>query len=131
MTYSIALINLFVHDMARSRHFYCEVLGIPPAEPDGPKIDKFLRLDMEGPPFYLHWTPPDYEDYERELDYSSRNVEFYLKVDDIDEVAHRVQSQGAKIRKLPYNMDWAPWRCLEVEDPDGYLLFLVSDKKNV
>jgi catechol 2,3-dioxygenase-like lactoylglutathione lyase family enzyme len=57
MVESLSLINLMVRDVQRSREFYCGVLEIPIANADDGEIDKYLRLDIDGPQLYLHYTP--------------------------------------------------------------------------
>jgi predicted enzyme related to lactoylglutathione lyase len=121
MVHSLSLINLFVRDVAASRHFYCDVLGIPVVAGATPEEDKYLPLDIDGPQIYLHWTPP-----ENVVEYRNRGLELYLRVEDADALAHRLSQRGVTLKTPVYDVGWRPWRCLEVEDPDGYILYLVS-----
>ncbi len=124
MVHSLSLINLFVSDVTVSRHFYCEVLGIPVAINTAPGEDKYLALDLDGPQIYLHWTPP-----ESVVEYRNRGVELYLRVEDADALAHQLAQLGVALKTPVYDVGWRPWRCLTVEDPDGYTLYLVSRQK--
>ena len=126
MVHSLSLINLFVSDMAASRHFYCQVLGIPVASNSAPDEDKYLALDLDGPQIYLHWTPP-----ESVVEYRNRGIELYLRVEDADAMARRLSQLGVTLKTPVYDVGWRPWRRLEVEDPDGYTLNLVSRQRDV
>ena len=121
MPHSLSLINLFVRDVARSRQFYCELLGIPVSTNTAPGEDKYLELDIDGPPIHLHWTPPG-----TAVEYRNRGLELFLRVEDADALARQLTDKGMFVKKPVYDLEWRPWRCLEVEDPDGYTLFLVS-----
>jgi catechol 2,3-dioxygenase-like lactoylglutathione lyase family enzyme len=124
MVHSLSLINLFVRDMATSRHFYCDVLGIPVVGGATPEEDKYLPLDIDGPQIYLHWTPP-----ESVSEYRNRGLELYLRVEDADDLAHHLSQCDVTLKTPVYDVGWRPWRCLEVEDPDGYILYLVSRQR--
>ena len=117
MLESLSLINLFVRDVPVSRQFYQELLEVPIVEAD----DQYTLLDIDGPHIYLHWTPP-----ESEVAYRQRGVELYFRVGDVDQLAERLRAKGVTIREGPYDVGWRPWRCIQVEDPDGYVLFLAS-----
>jgi catechol 2,3-dioxygenase-like lactoylglutathione lyase family enzyme len=118
MLQSLSLINLFVRDVPTSRRFYCDLLGVPVVSPAD---DQYTLLDIDGPQIYLHWTPPD-----TEVEYRKRGVELYFRVSDADQLAERLRANGVEIRAGPYDVGWRPWRCIQVEDPDGYVLFLAS-----
>jgi catechol 2,3-dioxygenase-like lactoylglutathione lyase family enzyme len=126
MVESLSLINLMVRDVQRSREFYCGVLEIPIANAGDGEIDKYLRLDIDGPQLYLHYTPP-----EQEVDYARRGVEVFFRVANVDTVAERLRQKGVAIRKGPFDLSWRLWRCIEVEDPDGYIINLVSRRKDI
>lgn len=121
MVHSLSLINLFVRDVAASRRFYCQVLGIPVSIDTAPGEDKYVELDIDGPRLYLHWTPPG-----TAVEYRDRGLELFLRVEDADVMARELAGKGVSLKKPVYDLGWRPWRCLEVEDPDGYTLFLVS-----
>jgi predicted enzyme related to lactoylglutathione lyase len=121
MIHSLSLINLFVRDMGVSRQFYCEILGIPLSIHTAAEEDKYVELDIDGPRIFLHWTPPD-----TSVEYRNRGLELYLRIDDADVMARRLSEKGIELKTPVYDVGWRPWRCLQVEDPDGYTLFLVS-----
>ena len=125
MVHSLSLINLFVSDMAASRHFYCQVLGISVSTNTAPDEDKYVKLDLDGPQIYLHWTPPD-----SVIEYRNRGIELYLRVEDADVMARRLGELGVVLKTPVYDVGWRPWRCLAVEDPDGYTLYLVSRQRD-
>jgi predicted enzyme related to lactoylglutathione lyase len=125
MIHSLSLINLFVSDVAASRQFYCQVLGIPVSINTAPGEDKYLELDIDGPQIYLHWTPPN-----SLIEYRNRGIELYLRVEDADAMARQLAKIGVILKKSVYDVGWRPWRCLEVEDPDGYTLYLVSRQRD-
>jgi catechol 2,3-dioxygenase-like lactoylglutathione lyase family enzyme len=125
MVESLSLVNLLVRDVQKSREFYCDLLEVPIANAGDSEVDKYLRLDIDGPQLYLHYTPP-----EEMVDYVHRGVEFYFRVADADAVAERLRSKGIPIRRGPFDLTWRPWRGIEVEDPDGYLIYLVSRRKD-
>lgn len=124
MVHSLSLINLFVRDVAASRHFYCDVLGIPVVAGTALDEDKYLPLDIDGPQIYLHWTPP-----ESVIEYRNRGMELYLRVEDADAMARHLSQRGVTLKTPVYDVGWRPWRCLAVEDPDGYNLYLVSRQR--
>ncbi len=117
MLESLSLINLFVRDVPRSRRFYQELLDVPILAAD----DQYTLLDIDGPQIYLHWTPPD-----TEVAYRQRGVELFFRVHDVDQLAERLRAKGVTIREGPYDVGLRPWRCIQIEDPDGYVLFLAS-----
>jgi predicted enzyme related to lactoylglutathione lyase len=125
MVHSLSLINLYVSDVAVSRHFYCQVLGIPVASNGAPDEDKYLPLDLDGPQIYLHWTPPG-----SLVEYRKRGIELYLRVEDADAMARRLGQLGVALKTPVYDVGWRPWCCLAIEDPDGYTLYLVSRQKD-
>jgi catechol 2,3-dioxygenase-like lactoylglutathione lyase family enzyme len=118
MLESLSLINLFVRDVPTSRAFYCDLLGVPVVNPSD---DQYTLLDIDGPQIYLHWTPPD-----TEIEYRKRGIELFFRVSDADQLAERLRAKGVTIREGPYDVGWRPWRCIQVEDPDGYVIFLAS-----
>lgn len=81
----------------------------------------YLPLDLDGPQLYLHWTPQ-----ETVVDYRHRGVELYFRVQDADALAQSLTAKGVLLKQPVYDVGWRPWRCLTVEDPDGYTLYLVS-----
>jgi predicted enzyme related to lactoylglutathione lyase len=58
-------------------------------------------------------------------------VEVFFRVADVDTVAERLRQKGVTIRKGPFDLSWRPWRCIQVEDPDGYIINLVSRRKDI
>jgi predicted enzyme related to lactoylglutathione lyase len=125
MVHSLSLINLFVSDVAVSRQFYCEVLGIPVASNTAADEDKYLALDIDGPQIYLHWTPPG-----SLIEYRKRGIELYLRVEDADALARQLDQSGVRLKTPVYDVGWRPWRCLAIDDPDGYTLYLVSRQRD-
>ena len=121
MIESLSLINLYVQDVPKSREFYTGLLGVPIVNADEPGSDQYALLDIDGPQLYLHWTPPG-----TEVDCRRRGVELFFRVTDADQAAERLRERGVTIREDPYDVGWRPWRCVQVEDPDGYVIFLAS-----
>lgn len=96
---------------------------MPAASNTAPGEDKYLLLDIDGPQIYLHWTPPG-----SVVEYRNRRVELYLRVDDADVMARQLSQSGVALKTPVYDVGWRSWRCLAVEDPDGYTLYLVSHR---
>jgi len=105
---------LFVSDLARSRRFYTETLGlrvlleengyVRVGVPDG------IHIGMEvGKPWQI----------------GAHGIEINLEVDDVDAWADRLKTQGVRFDQEPSDMPWGA-RHAFFQDPDGYRLSIFT-----
>jgi catechol 2,3-dioxygenase-like lactoylglutathione lyase family enzyme len=105
---------LYVSDLARSRRFYTELLGlrvlleengyVRVGVPDG------LHIGMEvGKPWQI----------------GAHGIEMNLEVDDVDAWTRRLQDAGVEIDQGPADMPWGA-RHSFFQDPDGYRLSIFT-----
>ena len=99
---------LEVEDLARSRGFYEEVLGLP-VTPSG---DAFIIVDLGATSLYLAPGRP-----------TPGNMYMAIAVEDIDRLYQRLLEQGEDVSS-PTDEGWA--RYIELTDPDGYRLLLLT-----
>jgi catechol 2,3-dioxygenase-like lactoylglutathione lyase family enzyme len=107
-----------VKDMERSLHFYCDVIGLEKA---------FDIKDEEGNPWIIYLKISDTQFIElfyggtEESEVKSDIVgyhHFCFEVDDINEIAKKIEDHGYKMDSKPaqgYNLNYNCW----VTDPDG------------
>jgi len=106
----ISVVYLYVSDMERSAAFYGDLLGIP-LEGD----DDWREASLDGVRFALHRTR------EGVGELSSGTIHVNLQVDDVDAAAERLRGAGIAVGETMRDN----WRAaLEVDDPDGYQLYL-------
>ncbi|MFH8487913.1 VOC family protein [Streptomyces longisporoflavus] len=109
----IDFVSLQVSDIAKSRAFYCDTLGLPaaPTSPPGAQliatrpVSMALRTDI---------TP--------EPGTAGRGVTLWIAVDDVDTLHKTVTASGAKPEGDPADGPFG--RMFTVTDPDGYRLTL-------
>jgi lactoylglutathione lyase len=105
---------LYVSDLARSRQFYTELLGlrvlleengyVRVGVPDG------LHIGMEvGKPWQI----------------GAHGIEMNLEVDDVDAWTQRLRDAGIRIDQGPSDMPWGA-RHSFFQDPDGYRLSIFT-----
>jgi catechol 2,3-dioxygenase-like lactoylglutathione lyase family enzyme len=105
---------LYVSDLARSRRFYTDLLGLKVlleesgyvrvGVPDG------LHIGMEvGKPWQI----------------GAHGIEMNLEVDDVDAWTRRLREAGIRIDQGPSDMPWGA-RHSFFQDPDGYRLSIFT-----
>jgi glyoxylase I family protein len=105
---------LYVSDLAQSRRFYTELLGlrvlleesgyVRVGVPDG------LHIGMEvGKPWQI----------------GAHGIEMNLEVDDVDAWTQRLREAGIRIDQGPSDMPWGA-RHSFFQDPDGYRLSIFT-----
>jgi glyoxylase I family protein len=105
---------LYVSDLAQSRRFYTELLGlrvlleekgyVRVGVPDG------LHIGMEvGKPWQI----------------GAHGIEMNLEVDDVDAWTRRLREAGIQIDQGPSDMPWGA-RHAFFQDPDGYRLSIFT-----
>jgi catechol 2,3-dioxygenase-like lactoylglutathione lyase family enzyme len=115
-----------VSDLDRSRHFYCDVLGLkmiklvgPPDDPEG------LLLQCGTRNFALHLNPESRRDGEAIIENPRGKAHLAFKVSKDDFEKARTQFERLNIpTKGP--VDWGGHLCLYFLDPDGNLLELIN-----
>jgi catechol 2,3-dioxygenase-like lactoylglutathione lyase family enzyme len=107
-------ILLYVSDLARSRAFYVDTLGLEPQVEE----DDYLRLSGMGVDLGLHRA------YEPEQT-ANGGVELQLRVDDVDVWHRRLSAQRASFTQAPADMPWGA-RHAFLRDPDGYRLSIYT-----
>ena len=104
---------IHVSDIVASMKYYTEVLGF---ENHWGIVNGFASISRDRCHFFLC-----------EGDQGHVGSWTYIGVSDVDAVFEELQSRGAKVRHPPTNYDWA---CeMQVEDPDGNVLRIGSDRK--
>ena len=110
MAIRLSHLFLFVSDLARSRRFYTELLGLQ------------VLLEENG---YLRVGVPDGVHIGMEVgkpwQIGARGLEINLEVDDVDAWAARLREHGVPLEMPPSDMPWGA-RHAFFQDPDGYRL---------
>ena len=109
---TLQFVWLEVSDLAASRHFYGEVLGFLVQESDG----AFITVDLNDTFLYLAPGKP-----------TPGNMYLAIAVEDIDLLYQRLLEQGSDVAS-PTDEGWA--RYIELTDPDGYRLFLLTPEES-
>ena len=105
---------LSVASMARSLHYYVEVLGFSNADWGG---DDFTCVARDGASIYLS-----------EGDQGQPGTWVWVGVEDVELLHDELQETGAMILHPPEDY---PWACeMRVADPDGHVLRFGSDPKD-
>jgi len=104
---------LNVADLARSVHYYVEVLGFTNAEWGG---DDFTCVSRDGASIYLS-----------EGDQGCAGTWVWVGVDDVEALYDEYTRSGATILHAPESFPWAFE--MKVEDPDGHVLRIGSDPR--
>ena len=105
-------ISLQVRDLATSRAFYTEVLGLTVDERfDTPD---FVLFDTNSIPFGLSAARVNLA----EVPQPGVGVTLWIDCDAVDELHARMQEAGATIVQPPYNSPFG--RAFIIADPDGY-----------
>lgn len=127
--WSVLVPEMLVRDLARSREFYCGVLGF--AEKFARPEDGFLYIEMGHAQLMLEEIAQEGDDAWNTGEMTppfGRGVNFQIEVPDVQGLHDRVQRAGiALFRAL--RTSWYREGALEngqseflVQDPDGYLL---------
>ena len=105
---------LRVNDLSVSLDFYTDVLGFTN---DWGSVDGFASVSRDRCHLFLC-----------EHDQGHAGAWVFIGIDDVDIFYEQLKTRGAKIRHPPTNYDWA--REMQVEDPDGNVLRIGSDRKS-
>jgi predicted enzyme related to lactoylglutathione lyase len=105
-------ISLQVRDLARSRAFYTEVLGLE-IDPRFNTAD-FVLFESSTIPFGVGQASVDLDDAPQ----PGWGVALWIDCDDVDELRDRLEAAGASIVKQPFDGPFG--RTLVFADPDGY-----------
>lgn len=120
--------ELICSDLARSRDFYCDVLGfgVRYARP----AERFVYLERDGAELMIE-EPVDRARLHPRVELThpyGRGVNFEIDVDDVDVLHAALQASGQDLF-LPLEERWyeretdvVGVRQFAVQDPDGYLL---------
>ncbi|HEX9161329.1 MAG TPA: glyoxalase superfamily protein [Thermoanaerobaculia bacterium] len=106
---------LRVDDLQRSLDYYSRILGFRIDWPVGPN-ENFASLSRDRCHIFLC-----------EGDQGHIGSWTWIGVEDVDAVCQEYRSKGARIRHPPTNYRWA--REMQVEDPDGNILRIGSERK--
>ena len=114
-TFSMTM--LVCDDVARSRDFYRDVMGLPVAIDAAPHWVDFdlgggLKLGLHPKADHMPVAP------------GSMSVGF--QVDDVDALIAKLQSDGVKVCQEPQDQDFG--RLAIIADPDGYTVQVVTPK---
>ena len=102
-------VHIYVRDMARSRAFYRDVLGLPLAGDE-----HWMQADLDGVRFALHASPEGIEP-------TAGTAFINFEVADADAAAEHVRAAGhspTEVMREEYGTSF------EVLDPDGYRIHL-------
>lgn len=116
----IDFVAVQVRDMARSRRFYTEQLGLKPAAGGPPHACVF---DTAPIPFALREPAVDLEASNR----LGWGVALWFACDDADALCRSLEAAGAPILQQP--VDGAFGRTFVVADPDGYAITIHGGKQ--
>ena len=108
---TLQFVWLEVSDLATSRHFYGETLGFSVQESD----DAFITVDLNDAFLYLAPGKP-----------TPGNMYLAIAVEDIDLLYQHLLEQGNDVAS-PTDEGWA--RYIELTDPDGYRLLLLTPEE--
>jgi lactoylglutathione lyase len=107
----VALVSIYVRDMARSLAFYRDLLGLPLVG-DEDWVEAPLPGGMR---FALHRAHEGMEEL------SSGTIHVDFEVADADTAAERLRTAGVEVREA-MREEWGT--AIEVVDPDGYRVYL-------
>lgn len=105
-------ISLQVRDLAASRAFYTEVLGLA-VDPRFDTAD-FVLFDTNSIPFALSEAKVNLDEAPR----PGWGVTLWIDSDNIDELYTKLETAGTTIIKRPFDSPFG--RALVFADPDGY-----------
>ena len=116
-----------VGDLARSKHFYSELLGMKLLRqleyPDGRFTLAFMGYGDENDHTVIelthNWDTSEY-------DHGSAFGHIAIEVDDVYEAVERIKQQGGKVVREAGPMQHGKTVLAFVEDPDGYKIELLS-----
>ena len=108
-----SFISLQVRDMAKSRQFYTERLGLRPAPQSPPGAVVF---ETKPVPFAIREPMVDLDAVER----LGWGVALWIACDDADGLAASLERAGVDLAQQPQDGPFG--RQFSVADPDGYLL---------
>ena len=106
---------LYAKDMAKSRAFYCDLLGFTLTErwdPDG--VFSWCALALEGASIMLQLAEPDDVAW---LAKGHSDVALFFLCDDVDMLYERFRNNGVEVE--PPKDAFYPMRQVTVTDPDG------------
>ena len=123
MVAGLSQVFLLVSNLARSLHFYRQLLDREPASQD----TRHARFDLGQVSLTIHedLTPAEVSMWKVEPMPERRGWGVYLTfpTDDLDETYRRLAALGGEILTTPLATSWGT-RMFLVKDPDGYLLEL-------
>lgn len=111
-----ALSHLFIHvtDLARTRAFYVDLLGLEPLMEGG----GYLRVGGGGG-FHLGFEERDAPEV------GAAGIELVVRVEDVDAAYERLIAAGVTFDTKPGDQDWGA-RHAWLRDPDGYRLSIYT-----
>ena len=117
-------VSVTVTDLARSKTFYGEVLGLP--ELERPAFDfpgAWYSLGDRQLHLIVHTTPRTLR-HTTEID--SRDGHFAVRVRNYRQTLEHLRAQAVPLRESPQNP--TPWAQIYVTDPDGNVIELNADR---
>jgi catechol 2,3-dioxygenase-like lactoylglutathione lyase family enzyme len=105
----VAYVSLYVDDVAVTRRFYADVLGLAVVE----QGDWGLVLRAGSIDLFVHPRG----------DHARQHVEITFDVDDADAAIHALGRAGVRVVDEPADREWGD-RDGAVEDPDGNTVYL-------
>ena len=104
-------ISLQVRDLAASRHFYMELLGLQESAFTAPD---FVLFESSTVPFGIAQRPADQPEPEER----GAGVALWIDCDNVDELHAQLVTEGATILRPPADTPFG--RAVVFADPDGY-----------
>jgi catechol 2,3-dioxygenase-like lactoylglutathione lyase family enzyme len=109
-------ISFHAKDLAASRYFYEELLGLVPARVYDGAPHRFVNYDLGGLLFKVfEWT---------DTWYRSGHSGLMIETEDLDTVVARLETAGVKTFGIQVH-EWGG-RCCSVKDPSGSIFDLVD-----
>lgn len=128
MNYRLAIVTLFVRDIATARDFYVDKLGFEVVE--NASSDDFITLSTAGPGLIglqaisggNQRESKDLPDTTAELGVTGApgSVEVGFEVDDVDAVYRDWQAKGVNLTSEPSDLSFG--RGFDARDPEGHRL---------
>jgi lactoylglutathione lyase len=112
-----------VTDLAKSVHFYEEVLGLSIThEVETPDFKEVILAGETGNRIQLAW----HRAHEGPIDHGNAFWKLYLQTDDCKELYKRCIDAGAESVMEPEQLEHWPVIASFVKDPDGYLVEILE-----
>jgi predicted enzyme related to lactoylglutathione lyase len=120
---------LYVKDLERMKRFYCDLLGVQPANHNW--TDVWAAFDTGGARFTLHAIPSNIakniEIASPPVPRENQPVKLIFEVNDVERERERLQSLGIQTLRRPWQK---PGEACDAVDPEGNIFQFCSSARN-